>query len=300
MAAGYALFMGAVTLARHHTFGTYAFDLGIHSQALDSIARRGYPLVTLYGPQPVNQFGDHFAPIFYLLTPLSLLFSDARALLVVQTLLLASAVAPVYLLARSKLASQALAVTLAAAAFMGEPVGWRRYVAIGVGFAGVLVIARPGTDGFNVYALWALASVGCIVLRDLSTRRLSPDTSALGVSLVTSAALTLVAGLAALFGDWAPIAPAHFALLGIAAVGLLVGYVFSVHAMRRGDIGFVQPFRYSLLVFAIINGIVLFGEWPDVWTLVGAAMVAGTGLYTLHRERAATNAPPATLRERRG
>ncbi len=193
-----------------------------------------------------------------------------------------------------------LAVTLAAAAFMGEPVGWRRYVAIGVGFAGVLVIARPGTDGFNVYALWALASVGCIVLRDLSTRRLSPDTSALGVSLVTSAALTLVAGLAALFGDWAPIAPAHFALLGIAAVGLLVGYVFSVHAMRRGDIGFVQPFRYSLLVFAIINGIVLFGEWPDVWTLVGAAMVAGTGLYTLHRERAATNAPPATLRERRG
>jgi uncharacterized membrane protein len=115
MAAGYALFMGAVTLARHHTFGTYAFDLGIHSQALDSIARRGYPLVTLYGPQPVNQFGDHFAPIFYLLTPLSLLFSDARALLVMQTLLLASAVAPVYLLARSKLASQTLAVTLAAA-----------------------------------------------------------------------------------------------------------------------------------------------------------------------------------------
>ncbi len=63
-----------------------------------------------------------------------------------------------------------LAVTLAAAAFMGEPVGWRRYVAIGVGFAGVLVIARPGTDGFNVYALWALASVGCIVLRDTRGR----------------------------------------------------------------------------------------------------------------------------------
>ncbi|MEI2692558.1 MAG: DUF2079 domain-containing protein [Anaerolineae bacterium] len=115
MAAAYALFMGAATLARHNTFGTYAFDLGIHSQALASIAHRGYPLVTLYGPTPVNQFGDHFAPIFYLLTPLALLFDDARALLVVQTLLLASGVAPVYLLARSQLASPALALALAAA-----------------------------------------------------------------------------------------------------------------------------------------------------------------------------------------
>ncbi len=115
MAAGYALFMSAVTVARHDTFGTYAFDLGIHAQALATIARHGHPLVTLYGPEPVNQFGDHFAPIFYLLTPVSLLFGDARILLVVQTLLLASAAVPVYLLARSKLASQALAVALAAA-----------------------------------------------------------------------------------------------------------------------------------------------------------------------------------------
>lgn len=115
MAAAYALFMSAVTLARHNTFGTYAFDLGIHTQALATIARRGYPLVTLYGPEAVNQFGDHFAPIFYLLTPLSVSFGDARALLVVQTLLLASGAAPVYLLARSKLAREALAVALAAA-----------------------------------------------------------------------------------------------------------------------------------------------------------------------------------------
>lgn len=193
-----------------------------------------------------------------------------------------------------------LAVTLAAAAFMGEPVGWRCYVAICVGFAGVLVIARPGTEGFNVYAFWALASVGCVVLRDLSTRRLSAGTSALAVSLVTSAALTLAAALAMLFGDWAPITAGHVGLLGVAAAGLLLGYVFSVHAMRRGDIGFVQPFRYTLLVFAIISGIVLFGEWPDGWTLLGAAMVAGTGLYTLHRERAAANAPVPTLEARRG
>ncbi len=187
-----------------------------------------------------------------------------------------------------------LAVTLAAAAFLGEPVGWRRYVAISVGFLGVLIIARPGTEGFNIYALSALAAVGFIVLRDLSTRRMSAGAPALAVALATSVALTLAAALATLLSDWAPIAPSHLALLGVAAIGLLFGYVFSVHGMRLGDIGFVQPFRYTLLVFAIVNGILLFGEWPDAWTLAGAALVAGTGLYTLHRERVATRAASGT------
>ena len=73
------------------------------------------------------------------------------------------------------LQSVPLAVTLAAALFFGEPVGWRRYLAIAIGFAGVLVIVRPGSDGFTVYALWALAAIVFIVARDLATRRLTPD-----------------------------------------------------------------------------------------------------------------------------
>jgi uncharacterized membrane protein len=114
MAAAYALFMSVLTVGRHNAFGTNAFDLGIHAQSLYTIARHGYPLVTLYGPEAVNQFSDHFAPIFYLLTPIYVLFGDARALLVVQSLALAAGVVPVYLLARRKLATHALALALAA------------------------------------------------------------------------------------------------------------------------------------------------------------------------------------------
>lgn len=183
------------------------------------------------------------------------------------------------------LQSVPLAVTLAAALFLGETVGWRRYAAIGIGFLGVMIIVRPGAEGFNAYAFWAVASIGFIVLRDLSTRRLTPDAPALSIALVTSASLTLAAGLAALWTDWQPISLAHAGLLCIAGTGLLIGYIFGVKSMRLGDIGFTQPFRYTLLIWAILNGILLFGEWPDVWTLIGSAVVVATGLYTLHRER---------------
>jgi len=112
-AAAYALFMSALTIGRHNAFGTNAFDFGIHIQALYSIIRRGYPIVTLYGPEAVNQFGDHFSPIFYLIIPIMALFGDARALLVLQSIILAAGAIPVYLLACRKLTSQVLALVLA-------------------------------------------------------------------------------------------------------------------------------------------------------------------------------------------
>ena len=183
------------------------------------------------------------------------------------------------------LQSLPLAVTLAAALFLGEPVGWRRYLAILVGFLGVLIIVRPGSDGFNAYALWAVAAIGFIVLRDLSTRSLTPDVPALGVALVTSAALTATAGMAAAVAGWQPVAAAHLLVLGLAAVCLLTGYIFGVMTMRIGEIGFIQPFRYTLLVWAMLFGIVMFDEWPDAWMLAGSAIVVATGLFTFYRER---------------
>jgi drug/metabolite transporter (DMT)-like permease len=183
------------------------------------------------------------------------------------------------------LQSVPLAVTLGAALFFDEPVGWRRYLAIAIGFAGVLVIVRPGSDGFTVYALWALAAIVFIVARDLATRRLTPDAPGTAVAFVTSLALTVAAGNAAAATDWAPVGPRQMLALTVAALCLIVGYIFGVRSMRVGEIGFVQPFRYTLLVWAMLFGIVMFGEWPDGWMLAGSAIVVGTGLFTLHRER---------------
>ncbi|HRO11650.1 DMT family transporter [Amaricoccus sp.] len=178
-----------------------------------------------------------------------------------------------------------LAVTLGAALFLGEPVGWRRYLAIAVGFLGVLVIIRPGTDHFNAYALWAVAAIAFVVMRDLSTRRMSPGTPAMAVVFVTTAALTVAAGLGIAATGWAPLAPRHMGAFLVAALCLLVGYTAAFVAMRQGEIGFVQPFRYTLLLSAIVLGIVMFGEWPDAWMLAGSAIVVATGLFTLHREQ---------------
>lgn len=114
LATTYAVFMSLLTLARHNTFNSYAFDLGIHSQSFYTITTRGYPLTTLYGPDPVNQFSDHFAPIFYLLTPAYLL-TGVRGLLVLQSVALAAGAPAVYLLARHRLTSHSLAAVLSAA-----------------------------------------------------------------------------------------------------------------------------------------------------------------------------------------
>lgn len=190
------------------------------------------------------------------------------------------------------LQSVPLAVTLAAALFLGERVGWRRYAAIGVGFAGVLVIVRPSSDGFNAYALLAVATIAFIVLRDLSTRSLTPEAPASFVVFVTSLAVTASAGLAAGLTDWRPFTHLHLLALAGSGFCLLLGYVCGVMTMRIGEIGFTQPFRYSLILWAILAGIFMFDEWPDLWMLVGTAIVIATGLFTFHRERRLGLAPP--------
>lgn len=114
LGAGYAFFMSLLSVSRHNVFDTHAFDLGIFTQGLSTILQHGFPISTQHGPQVVNHFGVHFAPIFYLLAPIYLPFDDARTLLVIQSLVLAAGVIPVYLLAREKLASGLLAVAVGA------------------------------------------------------------------------------------------------------------------------------------------------------------------------------------------
>lgn len=182
------------------------------------------------------------------------------------------------------LQSLPLAVTLGAVIALKEPVGWRRMTAIGVGFLGVLLIVRPGTEGFNIWAVVALISVAFVVVRDLATRQFSGALPSVTIAIYTAVAVTLmgVAGLA--IEDWGPVPLVAFAMLAGAATMLIMGYLFIVMAMRVGDVAIVAPFRYSALIWAILIGWLVFGEIPKGLTLLGAAIVVATGLYTYLRE----------------
>lgn len=177
-----------------------------------------------------------------------------------------------------------LTITLAAAFFLGEPVGWRRLLAIGAGFGGVLLIVRPGMSGFTVYALYAVAAVGFVTVRDLASRRFSPAVPSITVALVTAVAIAPAGGFVSLFEGWVRPTSPQLGLLGAAAVFILCGYVFSVAVMRLGEVAFVAPFRYTGLIWALLLGLVLFAEWPDRLTLLGAGIVVATGLFTLYRD----------------
>lgn len=178
-----------------------------------------------------------------------------------------------------------LTVTLAGAVFLAEPLGWRRLLAILVGLIGVLLIVQPGADGFTIYSIYVVLAVAVITVRDLTTRRMSRDVSSLSVAAIAALAVTVFGGVGTLGADWVPMTPRFWLLLAGSAVFVLGGYVFSVLVMRVGEIAVVAPFRYTSLIWALILGVVVFGDWPDNMTLVGAAIVVLTGIYTFYRER---------------
>ena len=179
-----------------------------------------------------------------------------------------------------------LLITLGAALVYGDKIGWRRMTAILVGLVGVLIIIRPGTEGFDRWSLLGLASVACVVVRDLSVRPLQGQVPSTLVALGAAVAVTLMGWIGTVFQGWDPVTPAEAGKVLGAGLFLIVGYLTSVAAMRHGDIGLVAPFRYTSLLWAIVLGLVVFGDLPDVWTLVGAAIVIAAGLFTLWRERA--------------
>jgi len=179
-----------------------------------------------------------------------------------------------------------LAITLGAALIFGEPVGWRRWLAIVAGFIGVLIIVRPGLDGFNQFSLLALVSVVFCAVRDLATKRIPADIPSLFITLLTTITVT-VAGALVLFplGGWTPPSSRSIGLLALAAVLLLIGYQCVIMALRVGDISAVAPFRYSALLWALLLGYLVFGDVPDALMVTGASIIVLSGLYAFYRER---------------
>lgn len=187
-----------------------------------------------------------------------------------------------------------LAVTLAGAVFLKESVGWRRMAAILIGFAGVMLIVRPGADGFTIYALYGLATVACVTVRDLVSRMMSRELPSLMVASVSALGVTLFAATGSAFETWAPVTGIVLLKLLGATVFVFGGYLFSVSAMRVGDLAFVAPFRYTSLLVALVVGALVFGTFPDLLTLIGAGIVVATGLFTLYRERVTRRAALAS------
>lgn len=178
-----------------------------------------------------------------------------------------------------------LGLTMVAAVMMGEQVSMRRWIAIIFGFIGVIIIIRPGTAGFSPYAIFAVLTVIFIVIRDMVTRRLSPIIPSLPIAALTAFVILLLAMV--MMPATGSVMPTLFqlAVITIAAVAILTAYMLSVIIMRVGDVGFVAQFRYTGIVWAVIIGFFAFGEVPDIWTVAGALLIMGTGIYTLRIDR---------------
>lgn len=180
-----------------------------------------------------------------------------------------------------------LVVTLGAALFLGEQVGWRRWSAITVGLFGVLLIIRPGMDSFEPLSLLAVIAVFGLGMRDLATRRVPKSISSMQLSFLGFAAVIPAGPILLAFTAQSPVVP-HGLPLAYFCAALFIGlfaYYAIVAAMRVGEVGFVTPFRYSRLLFALIIGVTVFDESPDTLTLLGAAIIVASGIYTVLRER---------------
>lgn len=187
--------------------------------------------------------------------------------------------------------AQPLAVTLGAAIFLGERVGWRRWASIFMGFLGVLIVLRPGAGDFDAAALWALAGVIGMTTRDLATRALPRSVSTYFAATWALLAVMLAGAILVPFtGGWRDID----ALTSLYVAGMIgsgaVAYLSITLAMRTGEVSAIASFRYSRIVFAMLIGYIVFAERPDLWVWVGTIVIVVSGIYTLARERAVAKA----------
>ncbi|SIS93890.1 Permease of the drug/metabolite transporter (DMT) superfamily [Roseivivax lentus] len=180
-----------------------------------------------------------------------------------------------------------LVITMGAALIFAEPVGWRRWTAILVGLSGVLIIIRPGLDVFDPNALWAVLAVFALAARDLAARAVPASVSHLQLAAYGFASLVPTGLILLPFAAVPPALPdARLAglLCGAVLFGMLAYYAITF-ASRTGDVSVVTPFRFSRMLFALIIGMTVFGERPDMLTYLGATLIIATGGYTFLRER---------------
>ncbi|WP_281684607.1 DMT family transporter [Thalassobaculum salexigens] len=174
--------------------------------------------------------------------------------------------------------------TALAALILGEPVGWRRWSAVAVGFAGVVVMVRPTPEMFRIVALIPIVAAFVGALRDIATRKLGTGGESTLMVLIVSTSIVAFAGLLTLpFGWVVPTLP-ELGLFLVTSVLVAVAQGLMIESLRLGEVGLVGPFKYTSLLWALVLGLVVWGDVPGTWTLAGAALVVVSGLYIWHRE----------------
>ena len=179
-----------------------------------------------------------------------------------------------------------LTVTLAASVFLGEVIGTRRLIAILIGFIGVMLIIQPGTEGFNSYSILGILATLFVTWRDIIVRRFSKELPSVLVAFITAISITAMGlVMTVAYEGWTPAGSQTYVLLAFAGLMIFGGYYFAVATMRHGEIGFVTPFRYTIMIWAILLGYFVFGDVPNNMVLAGVAIVILMGLYTFWREQ---------------
>ena len=149
------------------------------------------------------------------------------------------------------------------------------------------MIIKPGSSGFNSYSLFAVAAVLLITVREITTRKISKKSSTLLITFITAGSITFggaAGGL--LYQNWVPVPLETITGLTMASICIFLAYYFSIPAMQFGEISFVQPFRFTLMIWAVIFGFFFFDEIPDRLTILGLLIVVTAGIFTYYRETA--------------
>jgi len=192
------------------------------------------------------------------------------------------------------LQSTPILITLIVAMFGIERIDARGWLAVIIGFVGVILVSKPTGGGDWTYALVAFGSAIFVSIRDLLTRRLPAQVPSMVVTQGTTLSVVVGGLLLAPFETWVMPSASSFGLLVVAAFFVTLGNVYVIKAYRTANVAILSPFRYAVIFFAVVLGFIAFGEIPDWLTVSGSALIIAAGLYTILHERRrirALNAP---------